>query len=98
MKRLFKCDGLRGDLVHMRTALESGEHGFIYFPCELLALTDEYHPATRTAKRLVRSSSHDIKSIVKRIFRGLASDESGDMRYVHYRDGAHLARDIYKLR
>src|SRR3989344_7673407 len=97
MERLFKGDRLSGYLVHVRPALESWKHCFVYLLRYLLALANENHPAAWPTKCFVCSSSHDVKAVVKRILRGFARNEPRDMRDIHYRDGADLVRDRDEL-
>ncbi len=83
--------------MHVRATLNAWENSFINFLCELLALTSENNPTTRSAERLVRSRGDDVEAIVKRIAECLAGDEACDVRHICHRNRAHFLCNVHKL-
>ncbi len=96
-ERLAKRYRLCRDLVHMWPTLESREHRLVYFLRQFLILAHENHPAARAPQSLMRRRGDDVEAIVERILRRLPCDEPRDMRSVHYRNGAHFARDAHEF-
>ena len=90
VERFLEADGLGGDDVHQRPALDAGEHRAIEVLGELLAA--EHHAAARPAQRLVRGRRDEIG--VRHRARMLAGgDEAGDVRHVGHHERADVVGD-----
>ena len=91
-QRLAKGHGLRGDHMHQRATLDTGEDRRIDLLRKLLIIGQD-HPAARPAQGLVRRRRRDMGM---REGRGMlpARDQTREMRHVHHQPGADAVRDL----
>ncbi len=90
LQRLVEADGLCGDDVHERAALDAGEDLGVDGLCVLLAADDD--AAARAAQALVRGGGDEIG--VGRPGLGCTprGDEAGDVRHIDEKQGARRRR------
>jgi len=91
----LEADGFSRDDVHQRSALNSGEDGFIDGGAVLLLR--ENHAAAWAAQSLVRGGSDDI-GVLARIGMELGGDQAGEMRHIDQQQRAHRIGDLAKAR
>ena len=89
--RLFERDGFSRYYMLERTALRAGKHRFINRFGILLSA--QYHAATRTSQRLMRSSRHNV-GILDGIGMNARRDKPRDVRHIDHEHRAHLVRDL----
>ena len=93
---LPKSHSLGCDDVHMWTSLESRKHGFIDFFSNLLTFSYQDQSSARSPQGFMSSRSDHIKSKVKWVFEGLASNESSNMSHISHCDRPNFASNLYK--
>ena len=106
LQSLVEGDGLCGDAVLERTALDAREYGGVDHGTHLLdlalrrgdapgvveILADEDDAAARTAEGLVRGGCDDV-GILHGVLKQTRGDEAGGMCHVDHEDGAYLVGD-----
>ena len=92
---LGEADGLGGDDVFERAALQAGEDAAVDVLDELLLAQDE--AAARAAQGLVRGGGHEV-GVGHGAGVDAAGDEPGDVRHVDHVVGADLVRDFAEAR
>ena len=95
-ERLAERDGLRGDDVHERAALQVREHRLVDGLPDLLAHRD-HDAGARPAQRLVGGGGHDVGDADGlRVHAG--GDQAGEVRHVDHQLGADLVGDLAERR
>ena len=91
LERFAQRHCLRRDHMHQRSALDTGEDGFIELLAELETLAQD-HASARTSERLVRRGRHHIGERQRaRVL--TARDQSRDVRHVDHQISAHAFSD-----
>ena len=90
LQRLAEGDGLGGDDVHQRAALQAGEHRRVDLLADLLVI-GQHHAGARAAQRLVRRGGDDM-GVRQRARMQARGDQAGEMRHVDHEIGADASR------
>ena len=90
-QRFLEGDGLGGDDVHQRAALDAGEDGRVDLLGQILVIGED-HAAARAAQGLVRGRRCDM-GVRERARIDAAGDEAGDMRHVDHQERADFVGD-----
>ena len=95
VEHLTEGDGLGGDGVLERAALQAREHGLVDGGGMLSTAQDA--TTTRAPERLVRGEGHDV-DIRHRIGMHATGDQTGNVRGVEHEQGTDLIGDLTERR
>ncbi len=83
----MKCDGLRGNEVHKRTALNAGKNRRVDLFGNVLVIGQD-QAASRAPQGLMGRGGHDMR-VRKRAGMNASRHEAGEMRHIHHQERAN---------